>query len=83
MQELDCASRSGSWKTRKIGWNWRCTTASMPRLPRPAMLARQEVMEERQLKEAEKDKKISDLRLQIEEWKRKAEQGSQQLQGEV
>src|SRR5262245_9403102 len=45
--------------------------------------ARKAVIEERQLKEAEKDKKISDLLVQIEELRRKAEQGSQQLQGEV
>jgi hypothetical protein len=44
---------------------------------------RKEVMDERQLKEAEKDKQISDMLRQIEELKRKAEQGSQQLQGEV
>jgi hypothetical protein len=44
---------------------------------------RKEVIEERQLKEAEKDKLISDLRLQIDELRRKSEQGSQQLQGEV
>jgi hypothetical protein len=36
-----------------------------------------------QLKEAEKEKQISDLRKQIDELKRKAEQGSQQTQGEV
>jgi hypothetical protein len=45
--------------------------------------ARKEAIEERQLKEREKDKTISDLLQQIEEMKRKAEQGSQQLQGEV
>lgn len=41
------------------------------------------VMEEHQLKDLEKDKKISDMLRQIEELKRKAEQGSQQTQGEV
>jgi hypothetical protein len=35
------------------------------------------------LKEAEKEKQISDLRSKIDELQRKAEQGSQQLQGEV
>ncbi|WP_437203063.1 DUF2130 domain-containing protein [Planctomicrobium sp. SH664] len=39
--------------------------------------------EDRQLKEAEKDKIISDMKRQIDELKRKSEQGSQQLQGEV
>lgn len=39
--------------------------------------------DEHQLKDAEKDKKMSDMLKQIEELKRKAQQGSQQLQGEV
>ncbi len=45
--------------------------------------AKKEAADERQLKDAEKDKLISDLRVQMEEMKRRAEQGSQQLQGEV
>lgn len=43
----------------------------------------QKFVEERRLKELEKDKQISDLRRHIEDLKRKAEQGSQQTQGEV
>lgn len=39
--------------------------------------------EEYGLKDAEKDKLITDLRKQIDDMKRKAEQGSQQTQGEV
>lgn len=39
--------------------------------------------EEHRLKDLEKEKKISDMLKQIEDLKRKAEQGSQQLQGEV
>jgi hypothetical protein len=39
--------------------------------------------EEHRLKDLEKDKKINDMLKQIEELKRKAEQGSQQAQGEV
>ncbi|MBI5882042.1 MAG: DUF2130 domain-containing protein [Elusimicrobia bacterium] len=39
--------------------------------------------EEHRLKEREKDKQLDDMRKQIEELKRKAEQGSQQAQGEV
>jgi hypothetical protein len=39
--------------------------------------------EQFRLKEAEKDKIIDDLKRQAEEFKRKADQGSQQLQGEV
>lgn len=39
--------------------------------------------EQHRLKDAEKDKQISDMRRQIEELNRKAEQGSQQSQGEV
>jgi hypothetical protein len=45
--------------------------------------AREEVLKERQLKEAEKDQQIAGMLRQIDELKRKAEQGSQQLQGEV
>lgn len=45
--------------------------------------AKAEATEESKLKLAEKEKTITDLQKNIEEWKRKAEQGSQQLQGEV
>ncbi len=45
--------------------------------------AKKEAAEERQLKDAEKDKLINDLRVQLDDMKRKAEQGSQQLQGEI
>ncbi len=40
-------------------------------------------LEQYRLKDAEKDKIIDDLKRQAEEFRRKAEQGSQQLQGEV
>jgi hypothetical protein len=39
--------------------------------------------EEHRLKDAEKERQLADMRRQIEHLKRKAEQGSQQLQGEV
>ncbi len=39
--------------------------------------------EQHKLKDAEKDKKLSDAFKQVEELKRKMEQGSQQMQGEV
>lgn len=45
--------------------------------------AQRDAAEEYRLKTAEKDKLISDMQKQVEELKRKAEQGSQQLQGEV
>lgn len=45
--------------------------------------AMKEAHDERQLKDAEKDKLIGDLRTQIDDLRRKSEQGSQQLQGEV
>lgn len=45
--------------------------------------AKKEAVDERALKDAEKEKLIGDLRKQIDELKRKSEQGSQQLQGEV
>jgi hypothetical protein len=41
------------------------------------------VSEEYRSKELEHEKQMSDLKKQIDEWKRKAEQGSQQTQGEV
>lgn len=45
--------------------------------------ARQRADEEHRLKMAEKDKLIADAQVQVEEMRRKMEQGSQQLQGEV
>jgi len=45
--------------------------------------ARQEVEEALKLRVLEKEEQISSMQRQIEELKRKAEQGSQQLQGEV
>jgi hypothetical protein len=41
------------------------------------------VAEQHRLKDLEKEKQLTDLRNQIEDLKRKAEQGSQQVQGEV
>lgn len=41
------------------------------------------IVEDQRLKGAEKDKQLDDMRKQIEDLKRKAEQGSQQSQGEV
>jgi hypothetical protein len=43
----------------------------------------EQIHEQHQLKDAEKDKKISDLAAKIKDLQRKVEQGSQQLQGEV
>jgi len=40
-------------------------------------------LDEHRMKDAEKEKQISDMRKQIEDLKRRAEQGSQQTQGEV
>src|SRR5262249_26450402 len=45
--------------------------------------AKQKAREEHQLKDAENIKLIGDLRKELDNLKRKAEQGSQQLQGEV
>lgn len=45
--------------------------------------AKRQATEEQQLRQAEKEKTINDLKTQIEILKQKAEQGSQQLQGEV
>ena len=43
----------------------------------------QQMTEAHRLKDAEKERQLSDMRRQIEDLKRKAEQGSQQLQGEA
>ena len=45
--------------------------------------ASKEFEETHRLKDAEKDKQLGDMKTQIDELKRKAEQGSQQMQGEV
>lgn len=45
--------------------------------------AQQQVSEQYRLTDAEKDKKIADMRKALEEMERKINQGSQQLQGEV
>ena len=45
--------------------------------------ARDRLAEQHRLKDAEKERQLADMRRQIEDLKRKAEQGSQQLQGEA
>ncbi|MDD5464906.1 MAG: DUF2130 domain-containing protein [Candidatus Omnitrophica bacterium] len=45
--------------------------------------AKRQFEEKHRLKDAEKDKKLADMTRQIDELKRKAEQGSQQAQGEI
>jgi hypothetical protein len=45
--------------------------------------ASSKALEEHQLKDREKDEQLADLRRQIEELRRKSEQGSQQAQGEA
>lgn len=45
--------------------------------------AQARLAEQHRMKDAEKERQLSDMRRQIEDLKRKAEQGSQQLQGEA
>jgi hypothetical protein len=45
--------------------------------------ATEQALEQHRLKDAEKDKQLADVRHQLEEAQRKAQQGSQQIQGEV
>jgi hypothetical protein len=45
--------------------------------------AQERITEEHRLKDAEKERQLGDMRRQIEDLKRKADQGSQQLQGEA
>jgi hypothetical protein len=52
---------------------------------RAALVAetRERLAEDHRLKDAEKERQLADMRRQIEDLKRRAEQGSQQLQGEA
>ena len=50
---------------------------------RIALDAQERLAEQHRLKDAEKERQLADMRRQIEDLKRRAEQGSQQLQGEV
>jgi hypothetical protein len=45
--------------------------------------ATEQALEQHRLKDAEKDKQLADVRRQLDEAQRKAQQGSQQIQGEV
>ena len=45
--------------------------------------AKEQIEESHKLKDLDKDKQMADMRMQIEVLKRKAEQGSQKMQGEV
>jgi hypothetical protein len=45
--------------------------------------AQKQLTDQHRLKDAEKERQLSDMRRQIEDLRRKAEQGSQQLQGEA
>ena len=50
---------------------------------RLVMETQERLVEQHRLKDAEKERQLGDMRRQIEDLKRKAEQGSQQLQGEA
>jgi len=50
---------------------------------RIATETRERLAEQHRLKDAEKERQLADMRRQIEDLKRKAEQGSQQVQGEA
>lgn len=52
---------------------------------RAALVAetQQRLLDEHRLKDAEKERQLADMRKQIEDLKRKADQGSQQIQGEA
>ena len=53
------------------------------RVARLVTETQERLAEEHRLKDAEKERQLGDMRRQIEDLKRKAEQGSQQLQGEA
>lgn len=50
---------------------------------RVAAETRERLLEQHRLKDAEKERQLADMRRQIDDLRRKAEQGSQQLQGEA
>lgn len=82
-QELELRKQTRDLESQKAALELEVVKRVDAEIAKARETARKEVIDERQLKEAEKDKKISDLLVQIEELRRKAEQGSQQLQGEV
>jgi hypothetical protein len=82
-QELELRKQKRELESQKAALELEVAQRVDAEIAKARDATRKAVIEERQLKEAEKDKKISDLLVQIEELRRKAEQGSQQLQGEV
>lgn len=82
-QELELRKQKRELESQKAALELEVAQRVDAEIAKARDAARQQVLEERQLKEAEKDAKITDLLKQIDEMKRRAEQGSQQLQGEV
>lgn len=82
-QELELRKQKRDLESQKSALELEVAQRVDAEITKAREATRKAVIEERQLKEAEKDKQISDMLRQIEELKRKAEQGSQQLQGEV
>jgi hypothetical protein len=82
-QELELRKQKRDLESQKAALELEVAQRVDAEIAKARDAARQQVIEERQLKEAEKDAKITDLLKQIDEMKRRAEQGSQQLQGEV
>jgi hypothetical protein len=82
-QELEWLKRERELKTRAEELELQVARKVAEELDRVRQDTAQKLAEEYQLKDAEKDKKIADMLRQIDELKRKGEQGSQQAQGEI
>jgi hypothetical protein len=84
-RKLELAMRKRERELERKQQDLEVTVARRIDAERAAVVAqtRETVAEQHRLKDAEKERQLGDMRRQIEDLKRKAEQGSQQLQGEA
>lgn len=82
-QELDLRRRQREIEEKEKNFELKMRRQLDVERPQIRDKAIREFEESHKLKDLEKDKQLADMKQQIEELKRKAEQGSQKLQGEV
>lgn len=82
-QELDLRRRQREIEEKEKNFELKMRRQLDVERPQIRDKAIREFEESHKLKDLEKDKQLADMREQIEELKRKAEQGSQKMQGEV
>ena len=82
-QELELRKRQRELEDKEKGMELELARKLDAERQKIAEKAARKLEESHRLKDAEKDKQLADMCRQIEELKRKAEQGSQQTQGEV